>query len=60
MFCAVRGGWWQYCWAVHCRSAAKIHSNQAENIGKTAENSAPKYHSVRFAFIRPRSGNQWR
>jgi formylglycine-generating enzyme required for sulfatase activity len=60
MFCAVRGGWWQYCWAVHCRSAAKIHSNQAENVGKTAENSTPKYHSVRFAFIRPRSGNQWR
>ena len=59
MFCSIRGGWYQQCYAVHCRSAAKIHSNQAENKGKTAETSNFKQHSVRFAFIHPRHNGVW-
>lgn len=60
MYCSIRGGWQQNCWAVHCRSAAKIHCNQYSNKGKTAEASGAFGHSVRFAFIRPRSGGKWR
>lgn len=59
-YCLLRGGAFTYCWAVHCRSAARLHSNQYNERNKTAVASAAKSHGVRFAFIHPRSGGAWR
>lgn len=56
----LRGGCYTYCWAVHMRSAASRHSNQYDNKGKTAEESGTMWHGVRFAFIRPRTGGEWK
>ena len=59
MYCSIRGGWSQQCYAVHCRSATKIHCNQYSNKGKTAYTSSGSNHSVRFAFIHPRHNGVW-
>lgn len=58
MFTLVRGCY-NYAWAVNMRSAAHRLSNQFANKGKTPETSSVMYHTVRFAFIRPRAGGAW-
>lgn len=60
LYCVVRGGCYVNAWAVHCRSAARIMSNQS-----SSRNSAPAdgvcwfWQTARFAFIRPRQNNRW-